>query len=327
MFPEVYTVAEVGLNYLNFQDAKQSITDAKMAGADAVKFQWFSPHDLYGGKHDKKGDKFKEEWLPELKEKADAVGIHLAVSVFNPRRVKDIDKYVDYHKIAAAEAKWPQLLQACLDTGKKLMVTVGPLVHQEIEEIIKAARRSGLNLKDLCLLYGEPSYPSRYHYLPRIKAMVENYPEVTIGFSDHSTDVIDAPMRAQHYGAQVFEKHFQSIPGKFPDSDHSLTADEFKIMVQSLKRETSAILGRGRDEYVRFYNRRLMATERIEPRDVLRYGKNYEALRVSPDDFPKGDIQGMNPLLFDMVEGQPAKRRINPGDPIFGDNVVLKPRV
>lgn len=323
MFPEVYTIAEVGLNYRNYQDAKQSITDAKMAGADAVKFQWFSPEDLYGGKADKES-KFKEKWLVDLKEKADAVGIHLAISVFNPKRVEQIDPYVDYHKIAAPEAKWPQLLQACLDTRKKLMVTVGTLAWWEIERVITMARRAGLNLKDLCLMYGEPTYPSRYHYLPRIKAMAEAYPECTIGFSDHSIDVIDAPMRAQHYGAQVVEKHFQSIPGKYPDTDHSLSADEFKTMVKALKRE-QPLGGLGRDEYVRFYNRRLMATERIEPRDTLRYGKNYAAFRVSQDDKPKGDIEGLNPMLFDLADGQPATRRINPGDPISGNNVTLKP--
>jgi hypothetical protein len=96
-------------------------------------------------------------------------------------------------------------------------------------------------------------------------------------------------------------------------------------MVQALKRETS-LEGRGRDQFVRFYTRRLMATELVEPRDVLRYDKNYTALRVSPDQAFKGDIQGLNPNFFELVEGQPAKRRINPGDPIFGDNVVLKTR-
>lgn len=318
-FPETFVVAEVGLNFSNFQEAKQAVADAAACGADAVKFQFFSQADLYGAGEDEE-TKFKIEWLADLKNKADLAGIKLACSVFDPKSVRLIDPFVAFHKIAASEARWPQLIKACLKTKKPLMINVVGLGNNEIRKIVEWARPE-ISLKDLVLMYGEPSYPSRYHYMALVGMLRDKYPECTIGFSDHSIDVIDAPLTAQAQGAQVIEKHVQFVAGDFPDTKHSLDGTDFKIMIECLKGQRP-VVGLGRHDYAAKWARRLVATAEIQPREAMRYGKNYSALRWKGE---KGDWKGINPMMAeDFVEGQPAKQKIVAGDPISGDNVVIK---
>ncbi len=69
-----FIIAEVGSNWNNLEDCLESIQCAKVCGADAVKFQAYTGEALYGTPQ-VVSNQLPLEWLPKLKEKADAAGI------------------------------------------------------------------------------------------------------------------------------------------------------------------------------------------------------------------------------------------------------------
>src|SRR3990167_1071022 len=108
---KTFIIAEIGSNWTSFEEAKDSISFAKQAGADAVKFQAFRVEALYGfydsqyGEHRAMGGngELPLEWLPKLKEKADACGIEFMCSAFSPELYDVVNPYVLVHKIASSE--------------------------------------------------------------------------------------------------------------------------------------------------------------------------------------------------------------------------------
>jgi sialic acid synthase SpsE len=129
-----YIIAEIGSNWSTLGEAIGSIGIAAGCGVDAVKFQLFSHKDLYG--FDGPGGGIEPDWLPQLKEKADACKVDFLCSAFSVEGVELVDKYVHVHKIAASEAAWPQLIDMVRDTGKPAIVTAGSLSVNEIMAVV-----------------------------------------------------------------------------------------------------------------------------------------------------------------------------------------------
>jgi sialic acid synthase SpsE len=126
------------------------------------------------------------------------------------------------------------LLDAVDKTGKDVYLSVGACTMKQIKE---AVARFNIYKRDLTVLYCNASYPSRYCDVRLITDLKYSLPEyVSVGFSDHTTDVINAPALAVHFGAEVIEKHFTAYPDmQTPDRGHSLTPEEFHTMVKSIK--------------------------------------------------------------------------------------------
>ena len=69
-----------------------------------------------------------------------------------------------------------------------------------------------------------------------IKKLKEHFPELVIGYSDHTVGV-DASIYASLLGASIIEKHF-TLDKNFSDfHDHKISADpkDMKIIVSSIK--------------------------------------------------------------------------------------------
>lgn len=301
----VFVIAEVGCNFNDFSQAKDSIQAAAMAGADAVKFQLFSEYELYGyGSTDRK---LKPEWLPQLVEKAEAAGIEFMCSAFSVEGYDIIDPYVKRHKIAHSEGCWPQLLDHVASKRKPTLITVGAFKLPDLKEITKPGRwKSGV-----AYLYGEPVYPSRGHNLwsmtrlaDELRALTGQTP--TMGFSDHSTDIFQAPLLAVKLGAQYIEKHVQFFDGVYPDTANSLTGAEFKRMVDAVKADGLFFTpGINRHDWALKYVRRLMATRDINQGETLRYGVNFAAYRSK-----EGEGRGAACRDWEILQGRDAAHSI-----------------
>jgi sialic acid synthase SpsE len=159
-----YIIAEIGSNWHNKHDAVQSIGIAAACGVDAVKFQYWLSSDMFVDASGASGG-IPEGWLPQLAEKAEACGIDFLCSAFSPEGVERVDPYVSAHKIAAPEANWPQLLEAVAATEKPVIITCGSLSINEASAAVQLFTMGDRNAEDLCLLYGEPEYPSVNHNL------------------------------------------------------------------------------------------------------------------------------------------------------------------
>lgn len=308
-----FIVAEVGSNWRTLNDCVQSIGAAKACGADAVKFQAFTHEALYGFAAPSVTPidvhSLPVAWLPKLKEKADACGIELMVTAFSPELVAAVDPFVTVHKVASSDCTWPQLLRAVAKTGKPVLLSVGASSEGDIERALSMLGEAG----DV-LMYCVSAYPARTIDLGAIARLSERFCHA-VGFSDHSTDIVGLPVEATRmYDLAALEKHFTAFPDlDSPDRPHSLTPDEFKVMVDHIRGVRQPVIGptyEERDMLLK-HNRRLVATRDVAAGEVLTYGTTYGAYRSLVDD-----TRGLNPFAWESVEGRKAMRELRRGEAI-----------
>jgi len=309
-----FVIAEVGSSWRTLNDCIQSIGVAKAVGADACKFQAFTHNDLYG-----LGEKpwphvpgespyLDVSWLPALKEKADACGIELMCTAFSPELVAAVDPFVTVHKVASSDLSWPQLLQAVARTGKPVLLSTGA---SSVGDIQAALLTMAPAIFDKVLLYCVAAYPALQVDLSVMHQLQKLAGEgMVVGFSDH-TPGITVAVEACRQGARVLEKHFTAFPDlESPDRGHSLTPDEFKLMVDHIRGVRKPTIGptpEERDMLLR-HNRRLLATRDVKAGEVLRYGENFGAYRSLVDD-----TRGLSPFAWESVEGRTARVDIGRG--------------
>ncbi len=330
-----FIIAEVGSNWLTLEHCIESIAIAKNCGADAVKFQAFTHEALYGkscshdqvdegaecydcggkrsicrscgrrvravGEENVKPHYFATDdmphslpihWLPKLAEKAAACGIEFMCTAFSPELVGAVDPYVSVHKVASSDLSYPQLLQAVAKTRKPVLLSTGASGYADIVAALQELHSS--DASSVVLMYCVSAYPARTVDL-RVMACLETF-GLDVGFSDHTFDIIGHPVAAADAGAIVIEKHFTAFPDlNTPDRPHSLTANDFKLMVDHIRGTRGPKIGPSpeeRDMLVR-HNRRLIATKDICVGTVLEYGKNFGSYRALEDD-----SRGLSPFAW-----------------------------
>lgn len=302
----MFIIADVGSNYESFTDLKDSVTLAKNCGANAVKFQWFTRHDLYG--YGDKEAKINLDNLALLKDKADKTGIEFMCSVFNADRVKDIDPLVKRHKVASSELNNPDLLKEIDRTGKPVILSIGGATMTDIKMAL-----SQFSVGDkLTLLYCVSAYPSIFYDLFYIDKLRREFPTLEIGFSDHSLGIYAAISAAKHFNVQTLEKHFKLREMNTPDSNHSLNPSQFKLMVKRIMGEADPIHPAHEErEFILKSKRRLMAINPVKQGNRFIYGTNFGAYRSV-----KEDANGLSPYDINRVHDRSAARDIQAGESI-----------
>jgi sialic acid synthase SpsE len=317
-----FIIAEVGSNWVTFEQAKDSISLAKKAGADAVKFQLFTFEALYGvGKDVGRAGQMPLDWLPRLKEKADACSIEFMCTAFSPALYDVVDPFVKRHKVASAENNHPGILKKVRALGKPVFVSTGATNEADIRWTVSALRSiefSSTNPVPLTLLYCVAAYPARSIDLRAIPYLAKTF-EVPVGFSDHSTDIIQTPRAAAELGATVIEKHFTAWPElNTPDRPHSLTVDEFTKMVAAIRSPEPYRYLPSHEETAMYklHNRRLIARVDMGVGEILKADENYGAYRAL-----LSDTNGGHPMGLDAVNGKRTTRNIRAGEGIGPSDV------
>lgn len=310
-----FIIAEIGSNWTSFTEAKDSISFAKACGADAVKFQLFRWNDLYavGTDHGYEANRWNLDidWLPKLKEKADACGIEFMCSAFSPELYDVIDPYVKVHKIASSECTFPHLLERVKSKGKPILLSTGASSKGDLAQAMQVLQGG----PQVVMLYCSSAYPSAYYNLFQMQDLKKTF-GVPVGFSDHSLDVVYPALSALvHFDAVVIEKHVNFAGHKTPDSGHSLSHEQFAFMCEILhgKRPYTEFNPQPeeRDMFLR-HNRRLIAIRDIHKGDAFRYGENFGAYRSLTDD-----SKGLIPFAWEeVVKSSGAKRDIRAGEGI-----------
>lgn len=223
-------IAEVGSNWVTELDSLNSVLYAKRAGADVVKFQYYTHMDLYGVS----GPLCCLPNVRELSLAAREIGIEFMCTGFSPDGYDMIDPWVKRHKIASSEITDPTILRKVASFGKPVLLSTGGATMDEIERAI-----GFLKPNPVTVLYCVAEYPARvidFRNLSRLKKKFGNYCD--IGYSDHSTDVLNVPTMALVCDAKVIEKHVNFVGCKdTPDAPHSLSKEEFSMMVKVLRND------------------------------------------------------------------------------------------
>jgi sialic acid synthase SpsE len=177
-----FIIAEISANHgRNFNRAVSLIKKAKEAGADAVKFQTYTPDTLtinhenkyFRIKHPKWGGQtlyqlYKKAytpwgWFKRLKKIADDIGIIFFSTAFDKTAVDFLEELnVPLHKIASFELVDLPLIEYTAKTRKPLIISTGMATLSEIKEAVRTARNSGA--KEIILLKQLSTPPGRYEF-------------------------------------------------------------------------------------------------------------------------------------------------------------------
>ena len=331
-----FIVAEISGNHgQDFGRAVSMIKMAKRCGADAVKFQAYTPETMtidvdnkyFRIKHPKWGGQTLFElykkaytpwrWFKQLKKAADNTGIIFFATAFDKTSVDLLEEInVPFHKIASFELVDLPLIEYIAKTGKPMILSTGMAEYSEIKEAVCSARKAGA--RDMILLKCSSSYPAQPDEanLKTIAQMEKTF-KCPVGFSDHSLGN-DVSIAAVSLGAKMVEKHFTlSRSVETPDSFFSMEPKEFKNLVQSIRIVEKAIgeihYGLTEDEKrCVIFRRSLFAVKDIKTGDIFSED-NIRSIRPA---------WGIRPKYLPRILGKYARREIKRGIPLKLEDVV-----
>lgn len=259
---KTYIIAELSANHnQKYENAVKLIDAAHKAGADAIKLQTYRA-DTITIDCDKEDFKIKGgtlwdgqtlyqlyekaytpwEWTKDLKEYANNFGMDLFSSPFDTTAVDYLENLsVPAYKIASCEITDHILIKRIAQTGKPVIISSGNASIEDLQEAVDVLRGNGCT--QICMLKCTAAYPAKKEdaNLLTINDMMTRY-NVVGGLSDHTLG-IEVPTTSVAMGASVIEKHFTlSRDSGSPDDAFSLTPDEFRQMVESV-RMTESIMG------------------------------------------------------------------------------------
>lgn len=288
-----YVIAEMSANHNgSIENAYRIIEAAKLAGADAIKMQTYTPDTITlnsqteeftirGGLWDGRTlyDLYQEaytpwDWHKPLFDHARSTGITIFSSPFDNTAIDLLeDLNAPAYKIASCEAVDLPLIKYAACTGKPMIISTGMANAEEIQEAIDAARSGGC--KDLAVLHCVSGYPApaEDYNLHTITDMIHRFSLVT-GLSDHTLDNTTA-IASVALGAAIIEKHFTlDRSGGGPDDSFSLEPKEMAALCAGAKTAWRAL---GRVDYglkisekanVKF-RRSLYFIKDLQPGDVV----------------------------------------------------------
>lgn len=239
-----YIVAE--LNTSHFGDvsiAQEMIDSAKLAGADCVKFQSWSPESLYSSNYLRSNSvtarMFKklsmgQNQLLELSNYCHEVGIGFSSTPYSLHEAEFLAKIpeVPFIKVASMDIVNTEFLEGVAKLNKPIVLSTGMADLAEIDTAVGILQQ---NDADFALLHCVSVYPTPVNLLSlkNIPMLIQRYPSIPIGFSDHSQTPF-AAAAAVALGASIIEKHFTLDKTRLGmDNQMASQPSEFHEMVQA----------------------------------------------------------------------------------------------
>ncbi|WMN48317.1 N-acetylneuraminate synthase family protein [Vibrio alginolyticus] len=273
-----YLIAEVGVNFFDtaksldispMEAAKLYIKEAKVNGANAVKFQSYkadtivsknSPaywdlskestptqHGLF-----QKHDSFNREDYQELCDYSREIGIDFMSTPFDYASADYLFDMIDIYKISSSDLSNTPFIEYIAKKGKPVYLSTGAAYISEIEKAVRVIMDAGC--KDLCVMHCVLSYPTKNEdaNLGMIKHLKAIFPELKIGYSDHTLPDPSMTILTASYmlGATVIEKHFtldKSLSGNdhyhaMDSNDLKTVSDNFKLLSEVYGSESKTVL-------------------------------------------------------------------------------------
>lgn len=327
----IIIIAEAGVNHNgDIELARRMVREAKLAGADYVKFQTavpelvistFAPKAEYQkettGEAESQLEMCKAIHLPlsdyaGLKALCDDEGIGFMSTPFDLVSIDCLALLgMDYWKIPSGEITNLPYLRKIGRLGERVIMSTGMATLAETEAAVKVLEEAGTPRSNIILLHCTTQYPAPYESV-NLHAMeaLRTLGCAAVGYSDH-TQGIEVSVAAAALGARVLEKHFtldRNLPG--PDHKASLEPAELKALVDSV-RHIEAALGDGRK----------YAAEAERPNiDIARKSIVASQAIKAGDVFCEDNIavkrpgNGISPMEWDSVLGRKAPRDFAPDE-------------
>lgn len=253
----VLVIAEIGNNHEGHIDVAHELIDAAAdSGVGAVKFQTLRAEKLV-----RKGDVDRFERLKsfeltnenfrELSEHASRRGLIFLSTPFDLGSVALLDGISPVFKIASGDSTFEPLIEAVALTGKPILLSSGATTISELRRA-KALIETTWGTKcvkkgDLAFLHCVAAYPTPDDSanIAAVLTMKQEFPDVVVGYSDHTMG-IQAALMAVTLGARVVEKHF-TLDHNYSDfRDHQLSAnpEQMKTLVAQIDK-AQVLVGNG----------------------------------------------------------------------------------
>ncbi len=248
-----FVIAEIGINHQGDVDiAKELITKAKEAGADAVKFQKRTitriltkeglemPYDnrnSFGktyGEH-KYALELSEEDYKELLAFSNNLDVEFSASGWDEESIDFLDELgVSFFKMASADLTNFPLLEHTAKKGKPMILSTG----MADMNIVKAAvDLVGKFNNQIGVLQCTSTYPAQFSEinLNVIHTYQGEFPNTVVGYSGHEHGIA-IPIAAVALGARIVERHF-TLDRTMKGGDHaaSLEPQGFTKMVRDIR--------------------------------------------------------------------------------------------
>jgi len=257
-----YVIAEAGVNHNgNINIALEMIKKAELSGADAIKFQTFKAPQVclpqtqtaqYQKNNTGRANQIdllkklelKDSDYPKLISKAKSLGIEF---LSTPHGHIDSVKFlknlgISAYKIGSGDITNIPLLKYLSKQNLPIILSTGMATIPEIKKALSCFKKN----KQLAVLHCITAYPTPIEEanISAIFDLYKNFPEVLIGYSDH-TICEEAILTAVSYGASIIETHFtldKKLAG--PDQKASFNPQELKNLISKI-RIIEKIIGTG----------------------------------------------------------------------------------
>lgn len=241
---DILYVAEIGNNHQGgFDYARELLKLAAEAGADAVKFQSFTPERFISSSTPERLERITKFALDEdqhktLFEDAKKLGVKMFSSLISEDWVDKLGPHVEAYKIASGDITFKKVIQDAAKTGKPLIISTGAATVEEIDQAVSWVEE--IVGKDklperLAVLHCICAYPTPLDQanVRSVVALQERYPTLTIGYSNHVIEP-EATYAAIALGARIVEVHFTDNKKDRDFHDHTLSFEpqEFKELVR-----------------------------------------------------------------------------------------------
>lgn len=211
----VHFCAEVSSNHGRDLNRCYAFIDAAAeAGCDSVKFQLFRIDELFAPEILARSEKHRARRAWELP--LDMVapiaarcadrGIEFSCTPFFLGAVAALEPHVAFYKIASYELLWDDLLRACAETGKPVVLSTGMATMPEIVHAVDVLRRA--NASAIRLLHTVSAYPTPpgQANLASID-MIRRATGCPVGWSDHTVNPGVVHRAIHRWGAGFIEFH------------------------------------------------------------------------------------------------------------------------
>jgi N-acetylneuraminate synthase len=251
-----FIIAEIAQAHDGSLGAAHAYIDAlSKTGVDAIKFQThiaeaessiYEPFRVQFSNQDKtrfdywKRMEFTLEQWKALKQHCDEVGLEFMSSPFSNAAVDLLEEVgVKRYKIGSGEMTNFLLFEKIAQTKKPVILSSGMSSYDELDNAVAFLKSKNVKFSILQCTTSYPTFPEQYGFNV-IKEIKERY-KVPVGFSDHSAQ-IETCIAAVALGAEIIEFHAVFNKEQFgPDVSSSLTIDEIKWLVSSIKNTEKAL--------------------------------------------------------------------------------------
>lgn len=328
-----YLIVEIGVNFYDtakiknitpMEAAKLYIDEAAKSGVDCVKFQSYKANkiasknspayfdtsvEIANTQYDifLTTDKFDEKEYRELSIYAHSKGLDFISTPFDYESADYLEPIVDFYKISSSDVSNIPFIKYIGKKGKPVCLSIGASYLSEVDEAVRALKEVGCN--DITLFHCILSYPTKNEdaNLNVIKTLKNCYPDLKIGYSDHTfaDKTMTILTTAYLLGAEKIEKHFtldKTILGN--DHEHAGDPSDFLIAVNNFKL-INTIMGKSTktvyecERPARKYARRsLILTRDIKAGEIL----------TKNDIAAKRPGTGISPKYEDIVIGRKVKK-------------------